>query len=121
MIGGVKNVNTKSSKQTATLDAISVESFINETARVAGRYKDTSIDETVRKLIGEAAGIRAIKTDKSVFAEPTANKYSFVGNLRRPIDTIQWLCPKRVHLQITLDICFMKLMMDIILDPLTHC
>ena len=53
MIGGVNNVRTKSSKQTATLDAISVESFINETARVAGRYKDTNIAETVKKLIGE--------------------------------------------------------------------
>ena len=94
MVGSVNNVRTQSSKQTATLDAISVESFINETARIAGRYKDANIADTVKKLIGEGAGIRAIKTDKNVLAEPTSNKYNFVGNLRRPIDTIQWLCPK---------------------------
>ena len=94
MVGSVNNVRTQSSKQTATLDAISVESFINETARIAGRYKDANIADTVKKLIGEGAGIRAIKTDKNVLAEPTSNKYNFVGNMRRPIDTIQWLCPK---------------------------
>ena len=60
MIGGVNNVRTQSSKQTATLDAISVESFINETARIAGRYKDANIADIVKKLIGEGAGIRAV-------------------------------------------------------------
>ena len=47
--------------------------------------------------------MKGIKTKKKVFGpkkedeveeDRSTNSYSFVGNLRRPFDTIQWLCPK---------------------------
>ena len=37
---------------------------------------------------------KGIQTDKNLESDQSFNKYSFVGNLKRPFDTIQWLCPK---------------------------
>jgi len=84
-------VNTKSSRQTATLEAISVESIVNETVRVSKKF-DASIDQTVRKLL--VSEEKGIKTNKTLDSEAAANKYTFVGNQKRPMDIIQWLCPK---------------------------
>lgn len=91
MVNSVGNVNTKSSRQTATLEAISVESIVNETVRVSKRF-DAPIDQTVRKLL--VSEEKGIKTSKVLDSESAANKYTFVGNQKRPIDIIQWLCPK---------------------------
>jgi len=91
MVNSVGNVNTKSSRQTATLEAISVESIVNETVRVSKKF-DAPIDQTVRKLL--VSEEKGIKTTKTLDSEAAANKYTFVGNQKRPIDIIQWLCPK---------------------------
>ena len=32
--------------------------------------------------------------DFTIEEDRATNSYSFVGNLKRPFDTIQWLCPK---------------------------
>lgn len=93
MVNAVKNVETKSSNQTASLEFISVETIINETARINRRYTG-NISQTVSKLIGPDAESKGVKTTKKLFTESTGNAYTFVGNLKRPIDTIQWLCPK---------------------------
>jgi len=37
---------------------------------------------------------KGIQTKKKLEKDEAANSYAFVGNLKRPIDTIQWLCPK---------------------------
>ena len=37
---------------------------------------------------------KGIKSKKKLKKDRSANKYTFVGNLKRPFDTIQWLCPK---------------------------
>ena len=34
------------------------------------------------------------QTEKEIKTDDAVNKYSFVGNLKRPFETIQWLCPK---------------------------
>jgi hypothetical protein len=91
MVNSIGNVNTKSSRQTATLEAISVESIVNETVRVSKKF-DATIDQTVRRLL--VSEEKGVKTSKRLDSESVANKYSFVGNQKRPIDIIQWLCPK---------------------------
>ncbi len=91
MINSIGNVNTKSSRQTATLEAISVESIVNETVRVSKKF-DATIDQSVRRLL--VSEEKGIKTTKTLNSESVANKYSFVGNQKRPMDIIQWLCPK---------------------------
>jgi len=91
LLNGVNDVGTDSGKQTAKLDFLSTEIFINETARLNKRFSG-SIKETVEALLKTEG--RGIKTTKNCNIEDTLNKYVFVGNQRRAMDTIQWLCSK---------------------------
>ncbi len=90
MLNSVKNVSTSSSKQVATLEFVSVEAIINETSRVNQRFTG-NITDTVKKLLKNKKGI---ETKKNLDSDQATNSYSFVGNLKRPFDTIQWLCSK---------------------------
>ena len=90
MLNSVKNVSTSSSKQVATLEFVSVEAIINETARVNKKYTG-NVTQTVKELL---KGRRGIETKKNLDSDRASNSYSFVGNLKRPFDTIQWLCSK---------------------------
>ena len=90
MLNSVKDVSTSSSKQVATLEFVSVESIINETARVNKKYTG-NVTQTVKDLL---KGKRGIETKKNLDSDRASNSYSFVGNLKRPFDTIQWLCSK---------------------------
>ena len=90
MLNTVRDVTTSSSTQQATLEFLSVESIINETARVSQRFTG-NVTETVKKLM---KGKKGIETKKKLDSDRASNAYSFVGNLKRPFDTIQWLCSK---------------------------
>ena len=91
MLNSVKDVKTTSNKQIATLEFVSVESIINETSRVSKRFSGNISDLVMELLIGDKKGIQ---TSKKLDKDRATNRYSFVGNLKRPFDTIQWLCPK---------------------------
>ena len=90
MLNSVKDVSTSSSKQVATLEFVSVEAIINETARVNKKYTG-NVTQTVKELL---KGRRGIETKKNLDSDRASNSYSFVGNLKRPFDKIQWLCSK---------------------------
>ena len=90
MLNSVKYVTTSSSKQVATLEFLSVEAIINETSRVNQRFTG-NVTDTVKKLLKDKKGIQ---TKKNLDSDQATNAYSFVGNLKRPFDTIQWLCSK---------------------------
>ena len=90
MLNSVKNVKTSSNKQIATLEFISVEAIINETARVSRRFTG-NVSQIVKELMKDK---KSIQTSKNLETDESFNKYSLVGNLKRPFDTIQWLCPK---------------------------
>ena len=91
MLNAVRDVRTETGKQIASLDFVSVESIVNETARVNKRFTGNIPNIVFELLIGDKKGIQ---TDKKLDKDESFNKYSFVGNLKRPFDTIQWLCPK---------------------------
>ena len=91
MLNSVKDVKTTSNKQIATLEFVSVESIINETSRVSKRFSGNISDLVMELLIGDKKGIQ---TSKNLDKDQAFNKYSFIGNMKRPFDTIQWLCPK---------------------------
>ena len=90
MLNSVRDVSTSSSKQVATLEFLSVEAIINETSRVNQRFTG-NVTDTVKKLLKDEKGIQ---TKKNLDSDQATNSYSFVGNLKRPFDTIQWLCSK---------------------------
>ena len=90
ILNSVRNMVTESNKQVATLEFVSVEQFVNQTARVNQKYTG-NITETVKKLLKDPT---AIGTKKNLDSDEAANSYSFVGNLNHPFETVQWLCPK---------------------------
>ena len=86
---------TESNKKVATLEFVSVEALINETARVNKKFTG-NVTQTVKELLKDngANGYQGIRTKKNLDSDRATNAYSFVGNLKRPFDTIQWLCSK---------------------------
>ncbi len=100
ILNSVKNMTTESNKQVATLEFCTVEVITNETSRLNKKFTG-NVSQTVLDILTEDE--KGIKTKKKVFGpkkedeveeDRATNSYSFVGNLRRPFDTIQWLCPK---------------------------
>ena len=104
ILNSVRNMVTESNKQVATLEFVSVETIINETARVNKKYTGNISETVMQLLIGDKKGIGTSKKlfgpvdeklgETDVEKDRATNSYSFVGNLKRPFDTIQWLCPK---------------------------
>ena len=105
MLNAVRDMNTTSQIQEATLEFVSQETIINETARLNKKFSG-NVSETVLDIL--TTDKKGIQTKKKVFGPKTettdddvtiesdraANAYAFVGNLKRPFDTIQWLCSK---------------------------
>ena len=100
MLNAVSDMNTTAQIQEATLEFISQETIINETARLNKKFAG-NVSQTVKDILTKDK--KGIKTKKKVFGpkkegeieeDRATNSYSFVGNLKRPFDTIQWLCAK---------------------------
>ena len=91
MLNSVKDVITDTNKQIATLEFVSKESIINETARINKKFTG-NVTQIVKDILEKDK--KGILSKKELKTANAVNKYSFVGNLKRPFDTIQWLCPK---------------------------
>ena len=105
MLNSVVDMNTQTSFQEATLEFVSQETIVNETSRLNKKFTG-NISQIVEDILTKDK--KGILTKKKVFGpktettnydltieeDRTTNSYSFVGNLKRPFDTIQWLCPK---------------------------
>ena len=92
MLNSVKDVQTTAGKQVATLEFLSVESIINETSRMSKKFTGNISQIVFELLIGDKKGVQTSKNLDNT--DRTINSYSFVGNFKRPFDTIQWLCSK---------------------------
>ena len=93
MLNSVKNVMPMNGGggEIATLEFVSMEAIINETSRVNKKFTG-NVSDIVEQLLKKDK--KGIKSKKKLKKDRCANKYTFVGNLKRPFDTIQWLCPK---------------------------
>lgn len=91
VLNSVRDVVTSSNKQRATLEFISEESLVNETSRVNKKFTG-NVTQIVKELL--ESEVKGIQTKKEIKTDDAVNKYSFVGNLKRPFETVQWLCPK---------------------------
>ena len=91
VLNAVRDVITSTNKQIATLEFVSEESLINETSRVNKKFTGT-VTQIVKELL--ETEVKGIQTEKEIKTDDAVNKYSFVGNLKKPFETIQWLCPK---------------------------
>ena len=91
IINGVRDVMTGPQGQLATLEAIPVELMINETAKISKKFSGNISESVVDIMTTDEKGIM---TTKKIDEESSANKYSFLGNFKRPMDIVQWLQPK---------------------------
>ena len=105
ILNSVRNVTTTHNSQVATLEFVSVETYVDQTARLNKKFTG-NVSETVKDILTKNK--KGIRTKKKLFGPKTettdggikiekdraVNSYSFVGNLKHPFDTIQWLCPK---------------------------
>ena len=95
VLNAVRDVITSTNKQIATLEFVSEESLINETSRVNKKFTG-NVTQIVSQLLTNESNSdkKGIQTEKEFNSDQAVNKYSFVGNLKRPFETIQWLGPK---------------------------
>lgn len=93
IVQSVTDTTTKSSNQFSTISGISLECIKNETVRLGKKY-DGNVQQIVSQLLSSSLG-----TLKKISSENTSNKYTFIGNQKRPFDTIQWLAPKSIKEQ----------------------
>ena len=95
VLNAVRDVVTSTNKQIATLEFVSNESLVNETCRVNKKFTG-NVTQIVNQLLTNESNSdkKGIQTEKEFKSDQAVNKYSFVGNLKRPFETIQWLCPK---------------------------
>ena len=91
VVNSVKNVTMDFKESKSTLECVSKDFLRNEVARLNRRFTG-NITEIVKKIIEEEP--KGIKTTKDIEVDQATNSYTFCGNLKRSIDTIQWLQPK---------------------------
>ena len=100
VLNAITDVITTSRAQRATLQFVSEETLVDETARLSKRFEGNIIDMVRDILKKDKKGIQTTKKfntqprSLNPFKDRSFNKYTFVGNMKRPFDTIQWLAPK---------------------------
>lgn len=68
-------------------------SLLNEGNRCMKRYSDTvTIDAHVKDILKNKLGV----PDAMMRVEQSSNAYGFIGNMRKPLQVCQWLCPKGI-------------------------
>ena len=91
VVNSVKNVTMDFKESKSTLECVSKDFLRNEVARLNRRFTG-NITEIVKKIMEEEP--KGIETTKNIEVDQATNSYTFCGNLKRSIDTIQWLQPK---------------------------
>jgi len=91
-VSSIQKVSQVEGQETFTLQCCTLTNLSNETARVMKRYEKGPISEHVRKILTDV-----LKIDEDRMSiEKSITSYGFIGNMRKPFYTIQWLCPKAV-------------------------
>lgn len=91
-VQSISDVLASDDKETFTLHLVSKEAIANEVTRVKKRYSGNILDSV--KLILENV-LKTTNFDASKF-DKVANSYDFIGNMRKPFWTLQWLASKCV-------------------------
>ena len=91
VVNSVKNVTMDFKESKSTLECVSKDFLRNEVSRLNRRFTG-NITEIVKKIMEEEP--KGIETTKDIEVDQATNSYTFCGNLKRSIDTIQWLQPK---------------------------
>lgn len=91
-VSAIEKINQVEGQETFTLKCCTLTNLSNETARVMKRYERGPISEHVKNILTE---VLKIDPDR-MSVEKSLTNYGFIGNMRKPFYTLQWLCPKAV-------------------------
>ena len=92
----IENLDQPTTAQSFTLKITSPEYFANETSRCTKKYKLAKIHVHIKDILGNVMKVDPDKFTKDGLIESTTNSYSFIGNIKKPIHTINWLCSKAI-------------------------
>lgn len=87
-VSSISDVIAENNKESFTLNLVSREAITNETTRVSSKYS-SSISQSVSIILSNILNANKIGT-----IDPSFNKYSFIGNLRKPFTVLTWLASK---------------------------
>ena len=90
-VTSITDVITSAQKESFLLTLSSLESIKNETSSVSKKYIG-NINQSVKSIL---TNILKAKVDDNDI-DTTQNKYSFIGNLKKPFKIITWLATKAV-------------------------
>lgn len=90
-VSSITDVISENNRESFTLNLVSREAITNETSRVSKKYSDLPINESVDKILNDV-----LKANNVGVIDKTSNKYSFIGNLRKPFTVLTWLASKSV-------------------------
>jgi len=91
-VSSISDVISESQTESFLLNLVSKEAISNETTRVSRKYTGT-IDDSVKKILKDVLSTTRYN-DSDI--EKSQNKYSFIGNLKKPFTTLVWLASKAV-------------------------
>ena len=91
-VSSIQKVSQVEGQETFTLQCCTLSNLSNETSRVMKRYEKAPISEHVKKILTDVLQI----DEDRMSIEKSITSYGFIGNMRKPFYTIQWLCPKAV-------------------------
>ena len=84
---------TDGTKEMFTLHLVSREVLTNETVRVQKKYEKRPISDHVTSILKDVLKTNKFKSEN---IEKTANSYSFIGTLKKPLHILTWLGPKSI-------------------------
>jgi len=92
-VSSIEKVVQVEGQESFTLRCCTLTNLSNETVRVMKRYGVNGlISEHVENILTDV-----LKVDPDrVSVEKSANSFGFIGNMRKPFYTLQWLCPKAI-------------------------
>ena len=80
------------SKEVLKISLVSKEFLMDKKVNLTERF-DGKISDTVGIILKDT---NFLGTEKNITLEPTLNNYSFIGNNKRPLYTLNWLAKKSV-------------------------
>jgi hypothetical protein len=89
----VSGLVTDGTKEMFTLHLVSREVLTNETVRIQKKYEKKPISDHVTSILKDTLKTKKFKSEN---IEKTANSYSFIGTLKKPLHVLTWLGPKSI-------------------------
>ncbi len=91
-VSSIEKITQVEGQESFTIRCCTLTNLSNETTRVMRKYEKKSISDHVESILTD---VLEVDTDR-ISVEKSITPYGFIGNMRKPFYTLQWLAPKAV-------------------------